>query len=333
MSCAYQFEPQATPEKSEVQRLDRRLMLVQYAPFAVLIILITVMTAANPSFLSRYNLQTISDLTATLMVIALGQTFVIMLGSIDLSVGAIASLVSVVFAICIAKIGYWAYPVAIAVGALAGAINGIIFTKMKIPSFITTLGTLGLFQSVAYVLANGAPVQIKYSMLGMLDVVSGTTLGISNLYLLSAVVFAISVIIHRYTKLGRTISAVGNAERAAWICGVDISKVKLCAMLLSGLCAGISGIFLACQLFSGTPSLGMPYQLQSIASVAIGGTALTGGVGGPARTLVGVLVISFLSNGMNVVGVNIYAQQIVTGFVVVAAVGLTLDRSKVPVIK
>jgi ribose transport system permease protein len=333
MSRTHRHEPEVTPKKSEVQRLDRRSMLVQYAPFAVLGILIIVMTAANPSFLSRYNLQTIFDLTATLLVIALGQTFVIMLGSIDLSVGAIASLVSVVFAICIGKIGYWAYPAAIATGAVAGAINGIVFTKMKIPSFITTLGTLGLFQSIGYVLANGAPVQIKYGKLDMLEAINGSTLGISNLYVWAALILVVFIIVHRYTKLGRMISAVGNAERATWICGGDVSRVKFSAMMLSGLCAGISGIFLASQLFSGTPSLGAPYQLQSIASVAMGGTALTGGVGGPARTLVGVLVIAFLSNGMNVVGVNIYAQQIVTGFVVVAAVGLTLDRSKVPVIK
>lgn len=326
-------KPEVVPGGSGVQSRGTKKLLAQYAPFIVLAVLVVTLTVANPSFLGSYNIQTILDLSASLLVIALGQTLVIMLGGIDLSVGAIVSLVSVVFALSIGTIGYWAYGLAILTGALAGVVNGLVFTKLRIPSFIATLGTMGVFQSLAYVFAKGAPVQIKYNQLGLLDIITGKTLGISNLHLFALLALALFIVLSRYTRLGRYIAAVGSAERATWISGVDVDSVKFLAMTISGLTAGIAGVFLASQLFSGTPSLGLPYQLQSIAAVVVGGTALTGGVGGPLRTLVGVLVMALLSNGMNVVGVNIYAQQIVTGIVVIAAVGLTLDRAKVPVIK
>lgn len=318
---------------AQADQRDTRKLITKYAPAAVLVLLFAVLTMANPNFVSPYNLTTIFDLTATLLVIALGQTFVIMLGSIDLSVGAITSLVSVIFALAICKVGYWAFPIALLVGGICGMVNGFAFTRLKIPSFITTLGTLGIFQSLAFVFANGAPVQIKYQFIDKLDVIGGKTLGISNLHLFAVLVLIVFIVIHYLTKTGRYLTAVGSAEKASWIAGVNVERVKFVAMTLSGVTAGLAGVFLASQLYSGTPSLGLPYQLQSIASVAVGGTALSGGVGGPSRTLIGVLVMALLANGMNVVGVNIYAQQIVTGVVVIAAVGLTLDRSKVPVVK
>lgn len=318
----------AAPPKQNFRKLA-----TQYAPYAVLLVLTIVLSIGNANFLSAYNLQTIFDLTSALLMISLGQMLVIMLGCIDLSVGAITSLVSVIFALLVGTLGYWAFVIALLAGLLAGAINGLIFSRFKIPSFIATLGTLGIFQSMAYVFANGAPVQIKYSFVKLLDVINGSTFGISNLHLFAFLVFLIFAGFHRYTKTGRQIMAVGSAEKAAWISGVNVPYIKFAAMMISGLTAGIAGIFLASQLVSGTPSLGLPYQLQSVAAVVVGGTALTGGVGSPVRTLAGVLAMALLANGMNVVGVDVYAQQIVTGVVVILAVWFTLDRSKISVIK
>src|SRR5690606_36359522 len=153
-----------------------------------------------------------------------------------------------------------------------------------------------------------------------LNLVNGATFGVKNAYWFTIAVFLAFFLIERYSRTGRYLFAVGAAERASWISGIDVPVVKFFAMSLSGLGAAMGGILLAADLFSGTPTLGNPYQLQSIATVVVGGTALTGGVGGVGRTLIGALIMSMLANGMNVVGVNMYAQQIVTGLVIVLAV-------------
>ncbi|MGE5481854.1 MAG: ABC transporter permease [Bacteroidota bacterium] len=323
---------QATDVQEKPNR-DYRRLFATYSAYFLLVALVLVMTSFNPNFLNRYNVQTILDQVAVLVVIALGQMFVIMLGSIDLSVGATASLVSVIFALSVARFGYWSYVFGLAAGLLAGLANGLLLAKLKIPSFIATLGTLGIFRSLAFLFANGAPVQIPYAYSKYLGVLTGTTLGLSRLHLFALLVLVAFFVVGRFTKTGRAISAIGSAERASWISGLNVDRTKIIALTLSGLTAGIAGVFLASQLLSGTPSVGLPYQLESIAAVVVGGTALTGGVGGVVQTLVGALIMALLSNGMNVIGVNIYAQQIVTGIVVVAAVGLTLDRSKIAVIK
>lgn len=312
---------------------DWRTRISRYGALVVLVLLAGTLSLANPMFLSPYNLQTILDLTATLLMVSLGQTFVIMLGGIDLSSGAIVSIVSVVFALAVSRWGAWAFLLAAGAGALAGLINGLIFTRARIPSFIATLGTSGIFLSLAYLFSGGAPVQIKPSAFAYLDLVTGRTLGVSRVYWIAGLVFLVFFLLQRFTPMGRYMLAVGSAERVAFISGAPIERVKTAAMFISGLTSGLAGILLASTLFSGTPGLGLPYQLQSIATVVVGGTALTGGVGGLGQTLVGAVIMSMLSNGMNVAGVNIYAQQIVTGMVVIGGVALTLDRGKIPVIK
>lgn len=323
----------ATTEAKGPTKRDLRTTLIRYTPFGVMLGLAIALYLGNPMFLSPYNIQTILNLTAILLLISLGQTFVIMLGGIDLSVGAVASLVSVIFATLLPSLGYWAYVVAVLAGLAAGAANGIVFTRIRIPSFITTLGTMGVFLSLAYFVSGGAPVGVRPAAFRYLNLINGTTMGLKNAYWVALLVFLGFLVIQQYTRIGRYIFAVGAAERAAWISGTNVRVVKFFAMLLSGLAAGLAGILLVADLFSGTPTIGSPYQLQAIATVVVGGTALTGGVGGVGRTLVGALIMSMLSNGMNVVGINVYAQQIVTGLVIVGAVALTLDRSNLPVIK
>src|SRR5690606_10097811 len=139
--------------------------------------------------LSPYNIQTILNLTAILLLISLGQTFVIMLGGIDLSVGAVASLVSVIFATLLPSLGYWAYVVAVLAGLAAGAANGIVFTRIRIPSFITTLRTMGVFLSLAYFVSGGAPVGVRPAAFRYLNLINGTTMGLKNAYWVALLVF------------------------------------------------------------------------------------------------------------------------------------------------
>jgi ribose/xylose/arabinose/galactoside ABC-type transport system permease subunit len=166
-----------------------------------------------------------------------------------------------------------------------------------------------------------------------LDIINGSIFGIKNGWILALIVFVIYFTLQKYTYLGRTIYAIGSNERMCWMSGIDVERTKVMAFVFSGLGAGISGMVLASNLYSGYASLGDVYILESIAVVVVGGTALTGGAGGALNTLVGALIMSVIKNGMTVVGIDVYAQQTILGILIVIAVAITFDRSKLIIIK
>ncbi len=307
------------------------LPAIVYA-ISMLVIFIVIFSVGSSSFLNSYNMLTIGNSAAILLAVALGQVCAILTGGIDLSVGGIMSLVSVVLMKTLGTMGIWAYPLSLAVGIAAGCLNGLINAKFRIPSFITTLGTNGIFISIAYMISI-RPLSAPASAYGVMEVVNGMTFGIRNIMLIGILVFILYFIIQRYTITGRKIMLLGSNEKMSWLSGVDIFKVRTMAFTLSGLGAGIAGIMLASNLYSGYPTLGTVYILNSIASVVIGGTAMTGGAGGVLNTLVGVLVMSVINNGMNIIGIDVYAQQSFLGILVIVAVAISFDRSKLSVIK
>jgi ribose/xylose/arabinose/galactoside ABC-type transport system permease subunit len=229
-------------------------------------------------------------------------------------------------------LGFWAYPLSLAVGVSAGLFNGLINAKFRIPSFITTLGSDGIFISIAYMISI-KPLSAPATAYGVMDLINGMTFGIRNIMLIGIVIFILFFVIQRYTITGRSIMLLGSNEKMSWLSGVDVFKVRTLAFTLSGLGAAIAGIMLASNLYSGYPTLGTVYILNSIASVVIGGTAMTGGAGGVLNTLVGVLVMSVINNGMNIIGIDVYAQQSFLGILVIVAVAISFDRSKLSVIK
>jgi ribose transport system permease protein len=303
-----------------------------YFAITLLVVLVLLFASGNRNFLSAYNLNTIANYSAILLVAGLGQMCTILIGGIDLSVGGLMSLVSVVFVLELKAIGGWAFPLCIVVGVIAGFINGIILTRIKIPSFIATLGTGGILTSLA-LLVSPLPVDVPASSYGLFDVVNGTTLGISNLLLLTIAVFVFFCVILRLTTVGRNIYYTGSNIKMSWMSGIDIVGTRNFAFMLSGLAAAIAAIFQSCNQFGGDPSSGKVYVLQSIAAVVVGGTALTGGRGGVVNTLVGALILGVMENGMNVVGVDAYFQQSILGLVIIASVAFTFDRSKTTTIK
>jgi ribose transport system permease protein len=256
----------------------------------------------------------------------------ILIGGIDLSVGGLMSFVSVVFAVSLKTIGIWAFPLCIVVSLVAGYLNGAILTRVKIPSFIATLGTGGILSSLALLVAP-LPVDVPASTYGLLDIVNGATLGISNLLFLTLVLFGFFYVILRFTKAGRNIYYIGSNIKMSWMSGIDIVGTRIFAFILSGLGAGIAAIMQSCNQYGGEPTLGKVYILQSIAAVVVGGTALTGGTGGAINTVVGALILGVMENGMNVVGVDAYFQQSILGLVIIVSVALTFDRSKTAMIK
>lgn len=320
-----------TPPTITARRKRGRVPAI-YFSIGLLLLLVLVFSLGNQNFLSLYNLNTIASYSAILLMVALGQMNAILIGGIDLSVGGLMSFVSVVFITLIKIVGLWAFPVCIAIALLVGLVNGIVLTRIKIPSFIATLGTGGILTSLA-LLISPLPVDLPSARYGLLDIVNGAWLGIPNLLLLTMAGFAFFLIVLRYTATGRRIYYTGSNIKMSWMSGVDISRTRNLAFALSGLGAGVAAIILSSTQYGGDPTSGNVFILQSIAAVVVGGTALTGGTGGPINTLIGALILGVMENGMNVVGVDAYFQQSILGLVIIISVALTFDRSKTAVVK
>jgi ribose transport system permease protein len=313
---------------SNWRRLAREL-----APLLLLALLILLVGVLNPSFLSPDTLLVLLADTATLFVLAAGVAFVIILGGIDLSIQSVASLASVLIALQLPAMGRWAFPITFAFGLLAGAISGLVHVGLRIPSFIATLATSGVFSAAALVLAQGHSITIGEQGRQLFVWVTGRTLGIPNVVIIGVLVAAICAAIQRYTHFGRYSLAIGAGEQAALASGIPVNRFKVFAFALSGGLASLAGILLAGRLSSGSPTLANELLLPSIAAVVVGGTAITGGSGGALRTAVGALIISVVRIGMTFLGVNIFAQQIVFGIVLILAVAITMDRIRVLVVK
>jgi ribose transport system permease protein len=303
-----------------------------YISAALFIALVAFFTIGDGSFLSAYNVQTILNAAAILLAVGLGQVCVILTGGIDLSVGSVMSLVSVVLMLTLKDLGIWAMPLVILIGLASGLVNGIIVSKLRIPSFIATLGTQGILLSIAYLLS-AAPLSAPDNSYAILDLVNGQVGPVKSVWIVGAVLFALYYAMQRFTRLGRNIIYIGANERMSYLSGLDIDRTRLFAFAFSGFGAAVAGIILSATLYSGYPTIGGVYVLNSIAVVVVGGTAMTGGAGGVLNTLIGSLIMGILNNGMTVIGIDVYAQQVFLGVLIIIAVAVTFDRKKLAIIK
>jgi ribose/xylose/arabinose/galactoside ABC-type transport system permease subunit len=304
-----------------------RKNFMDYVSLFSIIILVIVFTIINKNFLSLYNIKNILTDMAPLLVMGCGVTLVLLIGSIDLSIGSICSCASVIFAVTLPIWGAVAYLWVILFGILAGFINGLVYTKVKIPSFIATLGAMSVWQSVAYVISKGAPVQINMKLWNYIHWAK-IKIGFMPLVLIVALALvALTFVVQHYTKLGKYIHAVGANERAARMAGVKINYTKILVFTICGIGCALMGILLSVKLKSGIPTVGESFTLMAVAAVALGGTSLSGGKGGVLGTIIGVAVVTIIQNGMQVVGVDTFWQQVVFGAIVILAVYLTVDRS------
>ncbi len=307
--------------------------LRQWLPLATLIILVTIVGIMQPVFLQPSTLLQLASDTAVLFILATGVTFVIMLGGIDLSLQSMALLASVVVALTIAQLGYGSFVLAVAIGVFAGFLSGLAHVKLKIPSFIATLAMGGVLFSSALVSSRERSITLGDVDRSYQTWVTGTVFGIPNVIIVGLIVLAFAHTLQAHTRFGRYSAAIGAGEPAAYASGVKVDRQKIFAYMLSAGFAALAGVILAGRLSSGSPTLAAEMLLPSIAAVVVGGTAITGGVGSIWRTLVGSLIISVVRIGMTFLGVNIFAQNIVFGAVLVLAVAITIDRSKIPVVK
>jgi ribose transport system permease protein len=309
-------------------------LLQTYAPLIVLAIAVLSIGVYDSTFFSGSNLLTLIADTMTLFLMASGVTFVVMIGGIDLSVQSVASMASCVLAATLPHMGFASVPLAIFTGALAGLLGGIVSTRLRIPSFIATLAISGVVTSAGFWLSNERSINISaQDSASNLTWAVGETLGIPNEIWVGVLFLAILSALLGLTPFGRLVRAIGSQERAVMASGIDVNRTKIAAYALSGTMAGIAGVVMAARLGSGSPTLANEFLLPAIACIVVGGTAITGGVGSAWRTFVGALIVQVVRIGMTFVGVSAFAQQIVFGCILVAAVSITMDRSKIVVVK
>ncbi len=298
-----------------------------YLSIISIILVTSILTMLNPNFLSGENIKNILTDTAPLLAMAGGVTFVLFLGSIDLSTGAVCSFTCVVTGMYIGEIGNWIIPIVLLIGVFAGLVNGILFTKLKIPSFIVTLCTLSIWKCAALLLSGGAPYGIPVKKWDIIKWAKITFGDVPILFVIAMVVLLLYYVLQSRLIVGKTIFATGANERAASMMGLKLMPAKICAFVLSGVGSALAGIFYAIKLKSSLPSIGDSLNLMAIAAVALGGTALTGGKGSVLKTLLGAVLVIIIQNGLNVIGVDAFWQQIVFGLLVIYAIYMNADKS------
>lgn len=299
------------------------------AALAVMCIFLAVFPATSSSFLTPKNLFNILRQISTNMLLACGMTMVIILGGIDLSVGSIIALSGVISAGCVARYGL-PIPVALLVGVLIGlvigSVNGGIIAFTTIPPFIVTLATMNVARGLAKVYTGGSPVRVvtkEWQFLG-----AGYIGPVPVPVIIMIVVVIITAFIMNRTKMGRHIYAVGGNAQAAVFSGIKVSKVKFFVHAFSGVMAGLAGIILASRMYSGQPTAGEGAEMDAIAAVVVGGTSMSGGSGKIGGTVIGALIIGILNNGLNLLNVNSFWQDVVKGTVILLAVLIDYFRTK-----
>lgn len=300
-----------------------KTFLGRYGLVLALAAVCTTLALVTDNFFTLQNLVVVVRQISINGILAVGVTLVLLTGGVDLSLGSLVALTGVVAA-CFAHPGDYPFLVAVAMGMLTGAAcgvaNGLVITQGGVAPFIATLGMMTAARGLALVVSGGKPVSNlsrEFTRIG-----GGDLLGVPVPILVFAVVSALAWLFLRYARWGRYIYAVGGNENAAWAAGINIKAVKVFAYTVCGTLAGLGGVVLASRITTGQPNAGVAYELDAIAAVVIGGTSLSGGVGGVGGTILGALLMGVINNGLDLLNVSSYYQQIVKGLIIVGAVWL-----------
>lgn len=302
--------------QSEQRKLGVRFNLLQFSLPITILLLAIVFTIFKPSFFTVSNFENVAQQASILVILAVGQAFPIISGGFDLSQGSIMALSSVLGAT--AAIHYGTIPgilIGILIGGLIGLVNGFLIAKMKVPPFIVTLGMLSFARGFAYVLTGGLPVQdvpSSFSIIGS-EYIGPVPIAAS----LALITWIIMSIVANRTKIGYYTYAIGGNEEATRLSGVNTVFFKASMYIISGLLAGLAAMILSSRVNSGQPTIGIEAELQAIAAVVLGGVSLKGGQGSLSGVLMGVIILSILSNGLNLLNVSSYIQMMVIGAVIV----------------
>lgn len=299
-----------------------RLFSGTTGPLLGLIALCICLSLVTDSFLSIRNFLNILDQITVLGIMAVGMTFVILIGGIDLSVGSVMALAMMVLGYLSVEAGM---PMSIAISgalvaaAVAGIVAGVLITEFKVPPFIATLAMMSIARGLANMITNGSQIIGFPAWFNMAAIIRhGGFLTITVAVML--VVFVVALLYQRFRKGGRMLYAIGGNPEVARLAGINVKRVTVTVYMMCALLSGLAGILFAARLDSVQPSSGIAYELDAIAAVVIGGTSLSGGTGGVGGTIIGVLIIGVLRNGLNLLSVSPFTQQVIIGLVIVLAV-------------
>jgi ribose transport system permease protein len=323
-----------TPARSAVAgavTVSLRDRLQQFLAFASLLVIFVVFSVASPNFLTYGNVLAILYSTVVIGTLALGTTFVIITGGIDLSIGTGMALCAVMSGVMIVNADF---PLLLGVlgtllfGGLLGLINGINVALLKIPPFIATLAMMLVAQGLALVLSHSTPIYFNdipaYSKISRGNLIPD----FPNAVIILAVVAVIAGILLNKSTLGRYTYSIGSNEDATALSGIDVRKWKIIVYTFAGLFTGLAGLMISARLGSAQPATGSGYELQAIAAVVIGGTSLAGGKGSIVGTVIGALIISVLNNGLQIMSIPQEWQNVILGCVILVAVYADMVRKK-----
>jgi putative xylitol transport system permease protein len=290
--------------------------------------LCAVLSFANQYFLTSGNITNVLRQTSINGILAVGMTFVILTGGIDLSVGSVLACSGIISASFVTGVAAWNPAVAVAIGMLCGlalgSVNGVLIAKLRVPAFVATLGMLSVARGFTFIYNNGMPVpnlSRAYLFIGQ-----GVVFGVPVPVLIFALVAATAWVVLRFTTYGRYVYAVGGNERSAKTSGINTRRIVFSVYAIAGALAGLAAQVLTARTTSALPQAGVAYELDAIAAVVIGGTSLSGGIGSLVGSIFGALIIGVINNGLDLMGVSSYYQQVIKGTIIVLAVLLDYSR-------
>ena len=299
-------------------------------PLVGLILLCVFLSLSTDTFLTVRNLLNVMDQVTVLGVMAVGMTLVILIGGIDLSVGSVLALSGMVMGYLGNSLG-WPFGIAIAIAlvasALCGVVTGLMITRLNMPAFIATLAMMSIARGIASIITNGEQIvgfPDWFSNLAIIRHFGFLTVTVAVM----VVIVAVAWIVLTFRPPGRALYAIGGSAEVARLAGINVRETTLIVYMLCALAAGLAGVILSARLDSAQPSSGIGYELDTIAAVVIGGASLAGGIGGIGGTVVGVLIIGFLRNGLNLLQVSPFVQQVIIGVVIAIAVAADTVRRK-----
>lgn len=293
-----------------------------------LVLLCVLFAVLSSNFLTFGNLLNIVMQVSIIAILGFGMTYVLLLGDIDLSVGAVMALVGTIAAFAMQHGVHPALAVVLAMasGLLLGFVNGTLTAVLTIPSFIVTVATMGVFRGLAYITSAGVPISIdddRFAALG-----NASVLGIAVPIWVLLVLLAVNHFLLSRTVFGRKAYLAGGNREAALYSGINVKRLRIAIFMVSGLMASIGGVLMTSRLYSAQPNAGLGYELDAIAAAVLGGTSLNGGYGTIAGTLIGALIIGVINNGMNLLSVPYFYQLIVKGVVILVAVCIDVQTKK-----
>lgn len=304
----------------------KKILKSEYAVILICLLMMAILSIVTPSFASVSNILNIVKRTATTGIVAIGMTFVVSTGGIDLSVGGQVSLIGCIGAILLKADFSVVVTVLIMLfaGVVLGTVNGFFVSYLKLPAFMVTMAMVNVTQGLAFFITTGQTIfdlPEGYSAIGLAEVAG---IPLPAIYLVILAVFCQFVL--KKSLVGRRILSVGGNERGAWYAGINVKFYKMLAYIICGLCSAFSGVVMSARLMSANASIGDGMELDAIAAAVIGGAALTGGFGNMIGTLAGAIILSAITNWMNLMSVNIYIRDVVKGLIIIFAIILDAFR-------